>query len=834
MTTTLLLLALLLQDDAARAKALLDETAAKLKAAPALAFEKTFTQISERSPEPYGHNVSQLVVRRPNQMRVDATGKDWDMLTLLDGTHLWQLNRKKNEYGQYPQKGGADSWWLRDDPLNLLFFDLAPAKVLEGARDIRVRSEKEGESTIDVITWKAKLASDGAESGDLTLRLGPDRLPRKYIKQYEWRDTIYTHTTDYAKIDLAPKISDDTFKFTPPQGATVRDPNAERLQRVLATEGGKQAQKILEAVRESLRSVKALRYEVVTEQADSPPVQTAVTLKRPDLMKRTMSTAEADASETTVCDGADEWHMDDGDRTYRKYPLRTGAAQSLGYTDPLASLYFESGAPLLLAEAMNVTVAAADLEGTACDVISWTAGHGYTQKIKLWIGPDRHLRQMTTEWSSQGRSGSQMTKYRSLDPAPTIPDGFFAFKPGADWRDITNDRPGEKHLAAGTPAPDFEALDRGGAAIRLSELRGRPVVLAFGRYGHPSEYERAQELQDDVGPRGVIVLAVATGKKQTGYDPKKHTFRLMRPKDAAIAAAYGADIYGVLYLIDKEGKVAAATFDPNQLKTAVGKLTEAPASAPPGGEKEARETLKRAAESLKKADALAYSATWHLKDSVGFTRFECKLQMRRPNLVRLEGTYRSDYGREDPGVFVLDGKNEWGFYPNEKEKKYTCRPQEPTAASGFYDDPVRLFFFGEPLTRWMDLGADLRQTSDRLNGTPCTVVEWRVRYTSDVRYRLWIDGSSTVRRLERTVGGQLFLAADYGKIELEPKIAEGAFKFDPPADAKPYPWWTDYERKLIAVGAEAPDLEAKDLDGKAVKLSAWRGKPVLFITWSFP
>ena len=34
-------------------------------------------------------------------------------------------------------------------------------------------------------------------------------------------------------------------------------------------------------------------------------------------------------------------------------------------------------------------------------------------------------------------------------------------------------------LQPGTPAPDFELHNQGGETIRLSDLRGKPVVLAF-------------------------------------------------------------------------------------------------------------------------------------------------------------------------------------------------------------------------------------------------------------------------------------------------------------------------------------------------------------------
>lgn len=836
MNAALLLLSLIVQDDAARAAKLLEETAAKLKAAPAIAFERTSIQLSENSKEPYGQTTSLIILRRPNQARWDSTGKSWDTLTVLDGTHLWQLDRKKNEYRKHAQKPNQVQYWLHDGPLNALFFEMAPAKVMEGARDVRIRSEKDGDVACDVITWKAKIPSEGAESGDLTLWIGPDRLPRRYIKQYERRDTIYTHTTEYGKLDLNPKVTDETFAFTPPADAKVADPNDYRRQRIPTSEEAKKAQKILEAVQEAFRSAETLSYEVTADSGNAYVRRSTSTLKRPNLLRMTTVTAGIDATSVMICDGTDVWHVDESERTYRKYDMSAGPTQSLGSTDPLACLFLEPGAPLILSESMTVTVATEELDGAPCDVIGWKMRG---QSLKLWIGADRHPRKLVTEWSGQGRSGSITSTYARIAAAPTTDAAQFTFKPVADWRDLTNARPGEKHLAAGAVAPDFEMLDRGGAAMKLSELRGKPVVLVFGRYLYPGEADRAQEFHDSFGPRGAVVVAVAHGKRSPSYDPKKHTFRLARPKDPGVVAAYGADVFGGLYLIDGEGKVVIATIANEELKAAMAKLI-GPAAAPAGpapaagGEKEARETIRKAAEALRKADALAYPVTWHLKESVGFTRFECRAQVRRPNLRRLEGSFRSDYGRDDPCIIVLDGKEEWTFSPGEKELTYSKRPQPLKFSSSLYDDTLTLLFFEEPFTSWMELATDIRQVSEDFDGKPCSMIEWGIRFTSDVKWRLWIDEAFAVRRIEKKVGGQLFMAIDFGKIEVNPKTDDKTFRLDLPAGAKERNWRHEYESKLIAEGAEAPDFEAKDLDGKTVKLSGWRGKPVLFIAWSFP
>src|ERR1051326_8155393 len=44
----------------------------------------------------------------------------------------------------------------------------------------------------------------------------------------------------------------------------------------------------------------------------------------------------------------------------------------------------------------------------------------------------------------------------------------------------------------GDPAPDFELADLDGNWLRLSDLRGRPVVLEFGSYTCPIFSDRVQ------------------------------------------------------------------------------------------------------------------------------------------------------------------------------------------------------------------------------------------------------------------------------------------------------------------------------------------------------
>jgi len=245
-------------------------------------------------------------------------------------------------------------------------------------------------------------------------------------------------------------------------------------------------------------------------------------------------------------------------------------------------------------------------------------------------------------------------------------------------------------------------------------------------------------------------------------------------------------------------------------------------------EKEARESVLKAAAELKKLDSAAYSITWHLPRSS--TRFEAGVRLRKPNQLRLEGAFKAA-GRNDPALYVFDGKEESCIDFN--EGRYFKRPQVINRSYSTWEDAIRLFYFDGPFTAWMEFATDLRKLNESGSEFP-TVVEWSIRYTGDVRWRLHLDEKSMVRRLEKFVGGICFLRVEYGKIEPNPRLADDLFRFTPPEGAKLRRGLGEYEEKLIAVGAEAPGFDCLDSESQPVNTSAWKGKPVLFITWSFP
>jgi thioredoxin-dependent peroxiredoxin len=129
-------------------------------------------------------------------------------------------------------------------------------------------------------------------------------------------------------------------------------------------------------------------------------------------------------------------------------------------------------------------------------------------------------------------------------------------------------------IDTGTVAPDFELPDHDGTPVRLSELRGRPVVLYFyPKANTPGCTTQACGIRDhraDYEAAGVTVLGVSpdpVAAIKRFHDTQDLNFRLLADEDHAVAERYGVwgekSMYGRKYmgvsrstfLIDEAGVV---------------------------------------------------------------------------------------------------------------------------------------------------------------------------------------------------------------------------------------------------------------------------------------
>jgi thioredoxin-dependent peroxiredoxin len=131
-------------------------------------------------------------------------------------------------------------------------------------------------------------------------------------------------------------------------------------------------------------------------------------------------------------------------------------------------------------------------------------------------------------------------------------------------------------IEVGSTAPDFTLPDQNGDDVKLSDLRGSPVVLYFyprantpgcttqacGVRDHRDDYERAGARVLGVSPDTVEDIAKFADKRSLN-------FTLLADADHAVAdkygtwgekSMYGKKYWGVqrsTYVIDADGKVAA-------------------------------------------------------------------------------------------------------------------------------------------------------------------------------------------------------------------------------------------------------------------------------------
>ena len=127
----------------------------------------------------------------------------------------------------------------------------------------------------------------------------------------------------------------------------------------------------------------------------------------------------------------------------------------------------------------------------------------------------------------------------------------------------------------GKPAPDFELTSDAGDRVKLSDFRGKPVVLYFyPKDDTPGCTTQAQGLRDNYSAfsdRGAVVLGISPDDETSHVKFREKyelPFTLLADPDHAVADEYGVwgerNAYGKTYmgierstfLIDSDGNVA--------------------------------------------------------------------------------------------------------------------------------------------------------------------------------------------------------------------------------------------------------------------------------------
>jgi hypothetical protein len=171
------------------------------------------------------HAASTVYVKRPGELRVDKTGDDGSAQAFSDGKTFTFYSKKQNGYVSVPASATLDGTLERAQASGKPEVEMPGADLLyrdpyAGLMQDVVSGESLGTSVVQGVPTH-HLAFRGRDvDWQIWVEDGPRPLPRKYVitsKKIEGSPEYAILLSDW---NVDPKLADDLFKFSPPQGAT--------------------------------------------------------------------------------------------------------------------------------------------------------------------------------------------------------------------------------------------------------------------------------------------------------------------------------------------------------------------------------------------------------------------------------------------------------------------------------------------------------------------------------------------------------------------------------------------------------------------------------------
>ena len=139
-------------------------------------------------------------------------------------------------------------------------------------------------------------------------------------------------------------------------------------------------------------------------------------------------------------------------------------------------------------------------------------------------------------------------------------------------------------LKPGTKAPDFSLKTPNGKTIRMSDFKGKYIVLDFWASWCPDcikDLPNMKRMYDTYSKRGIVFLGISFDDKKENWTAalEKHGIEytqiseLKKWKETDISKAYNIKWIPSLYLIDPKGKVVIATVMSEKVEKELGKIS---------------------------------------------------------------------------------------------------------------------------------------------------------------------------------------------------------------------------------------------------------------------
>jgi peroxiredoxin/outer membrane lipoprotein-sorting protein len=338
---------------------------------------------------------------------------------------------------------------------------------------------------------------------------------------------------------------------------------ARRVPRTISPEEAA-ARALLQQVSETYRTLPSSRFEYTqtfdhaTAGSASRTVIHAVTLWSPPNKVRIENSSSGENS-IVIADGHWEWTVYPDSNEYIKRPEGR---------DPPS---FVQRYVLLGDSRDSARITGEDSpEGLACTVVAVTPKPGVTQE--LCIDKSTHLI-VRDSWhepasDSGGLTLDSETVYNVARTGVPVAPSEFSYDPqrtqAKNRVEVTRAAP-ESML--GKPAPDFALPDLDGRQIRLSALRGKPVLLEFwATWCKPCQNAMPviEMIHRSLAGKGLVVLAVDDEPPEvSGPFLKRFGYTLDTLVDSRKEAANAYHVYGIptLVLIDQAGKIVFYEID---------------------------------------------------------------------------------------------------------------------------------------------------------------------------------------------------------------------------------------------------------------------------------
>ena len=208
-----------------RAMAMLQRMAEFLSQAQrfSVTIDSGFDAVQESGQKIEFGETRQVVLRRPDHLRIDATKRDGSQSTFLfDGKDMTVFHPQENVYATVAKPGSVDeaiAYFVQDLDMRLPLAELLDSHLVQRLQQVRVAAYVEPSTIAGVPCDHLALRGDEADLQVWVTQDGPP-LPRRLVITYRRADGRPQFWAQFSDWNLSPEVPDTLFAFTPPTGAT--------------------------------------------------------------------------------------------------------------------------------------------------------------------------------------------------------------------------------------------------------------------------------------------------------------------------------------------------------------------------------------------------------------------------------------------------------------------------------------------------------------------------------------------------------------------------------------------------------------------------------------